>query len=164
MNSQLNRVVLFPKYENQAIEFAKALDLVWKQGGWTIYLDELFYLDKLGVRLFIERLLTQGRSKGISVVSGMQRPVSVTRFAIGESSHVVSFGLEGRDAKLLGEVASPKLSKVVQELPRHAFAWYNVPTRQFWKGKYQDLERRDNQPNKTEENKLVNGQSSAHGS
>lgn len=155
MNSQLNRLVLYPRYENQAEEFARALDIVWKQGGWTVYLDELFYLDKLGIRLFIERLLTQGRSKGISVISGMQRPVFVTRFAIGESSHVVSFGLEGRDAKLIGEVASPKLTPIVQQLVRHEFVWYDVPHRKYWRGKYQELERSTEQPINQEDKQAV---------
>ena len=49
----------------------------------------------------MERLLTQGRSKGISVVTGMQRPARISRFALSESTHTIAFFLEGRDRKLI---------------------------------------------------------------
>jgi hypothetical protein len=134
---RLNRIVLRPKFERQEKEFDLALRKVWAQGGWTVAIDETYYVDQeLGLRPLINRLLTQGRSPGkISVVSGMQRPTSVSRFAIGESSHVISFGLEGRDAKILEQAATPKLGKIVTELPRFHFAWLSIPKRQIWVGK-----------------------------
>jgi hypothetical protein len=70
----------------------------------------------------------------------MQRPTQVTRFAIGESSHVVSFGLEGRDVTILAEAAGQRLGSVVSTLPRFSFAWYHVPSRQIWSGTL-DLDR-----------------------
>lgn len=129
--------MLRPKFERQEKEFDLALRKVWAQGGWTVAIDETYYVDQeLGLRPLINRLLTQGRSPGkISVVSGMQRPTSVSRFAIGESSHVISFGLEGRDAKILEQAATPKLGKIVTELPRFHFAWLSIPKRQIWVGK-----------------------------
>lgn len=122
------RFLLEPKYSQQATEFAKAYELAWREGGWTVDIDELFYHDdQLKLRDPINRLLTQGRSKGISVVSGMQRPSGVTRFAIGESTHVLSFQLEGRDALIYKDAASPRAAKVVQLLRRHEFVWYRRP-------------------------------------
>lgn len=126
--------VLNPKYEHQAFHFWNALDLAWKQGGWCVDLDELFYLDQLGLRAPIERLLTQGRSKGVSVVSGMQRPVSVTRFALGESTHLLSFGLEGRDAKEFRDATNPRVYDEVISLDNHEFVWFKQP-RSLWRGK-----------------------------
>jgi len=126
--------MLDPKYEHQFAEFHLALEKVWRQGGWTVALDELLYLDRLGLRKPIERLLTQGRSKGISVLVGMQRPAQVTRFAISESMHVLSFGLEGRDAKELGLATQRWVGDAVAQLGRYEFAWYRRPDR-LWVGK-----------------------------
>jgi hypothetical protein len=121
------RFVLKPSYKEQTIEFWRALHQVWLQGGWTVDLDELFYLDRLGLRESIERLLTQGRSKHITVVTGMQRPVSVTRFALGESRHILSFSLEGRDARELRDATHPLVYDAVRNLRDHEFVWYCKP-------------------------------------
>jgi hypothetical protein len=133
-NQRLEHIVLDPKYERQWPEFSAGLEKVWHQGGWTVALDELLYLDRLGLRKPIERLLTQGRSKGISVLVGMQRPAQVTRFAISESMHVLSFGLEGRDAKELGLATQRWVGDAVSQLGRYEFAWYRRPDR-LWVGK-----------------------------
>lgn len=131
------RLELKPRYERQEPEFRAALERAWKQGGWTVYVDETHHVDgELGLRPLLNRLLTQGRAPGrISVVCGMQRPTTVTRFAIGESTHVISFNVEGRDAKILGEAASPRMAKVVEQLPQHHIAWLHVPSRRIWAGK-----------------------------
>ncbi len=119
------------------------MDTIWKQGNWTVYLDELFYLNRLGhgeVGRKIEQLLTQGRSKGITVVSGMQRPVGVTRFAMSESTHLISFGIEGRDAKkTMREVGNDLWAATVEQLERYEFAWFYVPERAIFRGRVQDL-------------------------
>jgi hypothetical protein len=129
------RLLLDPKYERQIYEFWRALERVWRQGGWTTYLDELYYLDQqLGLDAPIDRLLTQGRSKGITVVSGMQRPVRVTRFALGESRHILSFGLEGRDATELGHATNATVAQLVQDLDEHEFVWYRKPGA-VWRGR-----------------------------
>lgn len=122
-----DRYVLDPKYAEQAPEFWAALERVWIQGGWTVYLDELFYLDRLRLRPSIERLLTQGRSKGITVASGLQRPVSVSRFALSQSEHIISFRVEGRDAKELGYATADWVGRELSALPKHHFGWYKRP-------------------------------------
>lgn len=123
-----HRLLLSPSYDRQQDEIALALERVWRQGGWTVYIDELFYLtDMLGLSAFVTRLLTQGRSKGISVVVGMQRPVLVTRFAISEATHIISFNLDGRDVKTMSEAASTKFAKVGATLRKHEFAWMYRP-------------------------------------
>jgi hypothetical protein len=119
------------------MEFGNALRKVWKQGGWTVAIDELYYVDyELKLRLPINRLLTQGREPGkISVVTGMQRPTTVSRFAIGESTHVICFAMEGRDAKILRDATNARVAEVAETLPRHHFAWYDATARSIWTGK-----------------------------
>lgn len=140
-DKRYRRIEIYPQNKlSQAHEFSTAFETAFHQGGWTIYVDELFYVDtKLGLGEELDELLTQGRSKGLTVVSGMQRPVQVTRFAMAESMHLLSFGLEGRDVKILREVA-PRLAEVVPELSRYEFAWYYRPTKQVWVGTLQDLQ------------------------
>ena len=117
------------------------MEEVWKQGGWTLYLDELFYLTRLGLTPLIDRLLTQGRSKGITVVSGMQRPVSVTRYAVSQATHIIAFQQEGRDAKTLREFGGESLYRdLTSGLRRHEFVWFHRPSRKTFIGKVQDLE------------------------
>jgi energy-coupling factor transporter ATP-binding protein EcfA2 len=133
-NTRYDSFLLVPKYEDQQRQFSIALERVWRQGGWTIYGDELFYLsERLRLTKPIERLLTQGRSKGISVAIGMQRPARVTRFAISESTHVLSFGLEGRDAKELSYATTRAVEDAVSGLPEHHFVWFKRP-RTVWVG------------------------------
>ena len=136
-----SRLVLTPKYEHQRGEFYQALDKAWKQGGWTVYVDELFYLDdKLHLREPVDRLLTQGRSKYLSIFTGMQRPSLVTRFAISQATHVISFIAEGRDAKILGEATNRTVEQAVMALGEHQFVWFYRPQRKLWIGRYQDLQ------------------------
>jgi hypothetical protein len=127
---------LRPRFEKQSREFSSALNKVWKAGGWTVAVDELFYVDnELGLRAPISRILTQGRDPGrISMVTGMQRPSLVTRFALGEASHVISFGLEGRDTKILEQATNKRVAEIAEALPRFHFVHYHVPTRNVWTG------------------------------
>lgn len=130
------RIVLSPSSKNQEYEFAKALDKIWFQGGWTVLVDELFHLDQeMGLRKPINRLLTQGRDPGrISVVCGMQRPTIVSRFALGEATHIISFGLEGRDIKIVKDAAGDTFAEIAGQLPQHHFIWAHRPTKQLWVG------------------------------
>jgi len=135
----VDRMVLSPT-GNQRSHFAYAYDRVWRQGGWTIYVDELFYhTEKLHLGTAVDNLLTQGRSKHISVMIGMQRPVRVTRFALSECSHIISFSLEGRDNKTIRDVTNDEMYEKTSQLQRFQFAWYSRPDRRVWVGRLQDL-------------------------
>ncbi len=111
------------------------MDLTFKQGGWLIMLDELYGLDRIGLRWWIERALTQGRSLKLTVMMGLQRPVGVTRWSISQARNVVSFAQEGRDIKTIAEATTPRIIPILERLGRFEFAWYYRPTRQLWKGK-----------------------------
>jgi hypothetical protein len=133
MDSPLvDRIELEPRYEEQGREFSIALDRIWKHGAWTWYGDEVWYLEELGLRPWMERLITQGRSKGITCVLGMQRPSRVSRFVLTEPRHVISFTLEGKDAKSLGEGTTDRMEEVVTNLGEFEFAWYYRPKRSIW--------------------------------
>lgn len=129
MNERHDWFLLDPEYARQPSEGYAMLERVWRQGGWTICIDELWYAEQIGLKPYIERLLTQGRSKGISVVIGQQRPVATSRFAISQTTHLFTFRVEGRDAKTIAESTTPRLLPVVAELRGHDFAYYHRAAR-----------------------------------
>jgi len=97
--------------------------MVWQQGGWTIYLDELYYIEKqLRLTDEVVRLLTQGRSKYLTVVCGMQRPAWVTRFALSEPVYVISGRLgDKRDVAVVSSVVGSEYVDRLQTLRRYQF-------------------------------------------
>lgn len=132
-----NRYVLQPVYDNQRSELHALFERAWVQNGWTLVVDELFYVDSLlKLDKDLARIYTQGRSKGLTVVAGMQRPVGVTRFALSQSTHLLSFRLDGRDAKTLGEATNKEVERAVQTLDRYEFLWYYRPERTFYIGRF----------------------------
>ena len=130
---------LYPRGDKQARakEFHEALEYVYETGGWTVVIDELFYVNRLSIPIRnrkvhklesdVEDLFTQGRSKHITVMAGLQRPVAVTRFAISQSKHVLAGVMESRDAKELSMATSRQMEGVVQSLNDYEFAWFSRP-------------------------------------
>ena len=122
------RLLLEPEYEQQAIEGYRMLQNAWRDGGWTIIIDENWYAEQvLGLRDHIIKLLTQGRSKDISVVVGMQRPVDISRFSLSEITHLFCFRCEGRDLKFsLRDSTVDEIVPAVRSLRGHDFVYYNA--------------------------------------
>lgn len=137
-----DRLLLKPKLTYQAREIWRALKQAWEHGGWTIAIDELWYAEhRLGLRQEIENLLTQGRSKKLSILVGMQRPAQVSRFSLSECTHFFVFRVEGRDLKTVMESSSPRMKEAVQSLTGHDFAYYNRVTQGITVGNANELRR-----------------------
>jgi hypothetical protein len=130
-NQRYDRVELRPKYEEQAREIWAAFNIIWKQGGWTCYNDEEWYLEEeLGLTKAINKLLTQGSGKGISMVLGAQRPTRISRFVISQSTHVLCSNVEGRDRKELENATNQRMGAVCSTLSHHEFAWFYRHTKE----------------------------------
>jgi hypothetical protein len=122
--------------DTQSREIYLALQTVWRQGGWTVFDDEEWYIEeKLGLKPAVEMLLTQGGGHGITMVMAAQRPAQISRFVISQSAHVICFGVEGREAKTIADATSPRMGDAVEQLPEYGFAWYYRPTRGVFVGK-----------------------------
>jgi hypothetical protein len=138
---QVNRIEVAPPRMDKALQrqmAAHAMETAWRQGGWTLDLDELLYLDRLGLLDEYEQLYTQGRSLKLTLLAGMQRPVQISRFTLSQSRHVISFGMEGRDVNMtLAPATSPRMKDVVPSLDGDAyeFAWYERRSRRIWVGR-----------------------------
>ncbi len=145
-DQRIKRIEVIPEYDEQAPIFEAVLDKAYKQGGWSVFVDEGFELRRLGLVKQHEKLLTQGRSKGISVVTGVQRPSYVSRFTFSESRHVLSFHHEGRDVKVMRDAFGEQHAAAVAGLDdaSHQFAWsYGGKT---WVGRLQDLQSHRGRP------------------
>lgn len=124
------KFLLTPRYELQQYEASKAMEIVWREGGWTFAIDETYYATAiLKVERQINKLFTQGRSKKISLVAGMQRPAWVSRFALSQASHAFIFRCEGRDLVTISQSLSPQVVKPVESLRGHDFVYFHRPTR-----------------------------------
>ena len=132
---------LFPPFERQGLEFRYAFDKVWDEGSWTVYIDEGYYLQhELGLEHTMVKHLTQGRSKHISVVVGMQRPFWINRFALSEPTHIFAFRLgDRRDLRAISEGISGELAAVVPKLDKFQFAYYNKDSEALKRGTAQTL-------------------------
>lgn len=61
--------------ETQQKAFYDGFQRIFREGGWTLYLDELYYMVQiLGFGKIVKQYLLQGRSLGISLVVATQRP------------------------------------------------------------------------------------------
>ena len=138
--------LLQPKFNNiweQRQNFAQAINRAWHEGGWTVVVDEAFFATKkLHLGDDIDMLVTQGRSKHITMVIGVQRPKWISKFPMSQATHVFIFRCEGNDLKSLGEAFTPRIIKAVQELKpnTHDFVYYNRATREITVGNANKLD------------------------
>lgn len=89
------RVLLWVKFkteedeDRQRFQLWKAMTDAFAAGNWTIYIDEIWYAeDVLRLAKKIRILLTQGRSEGITVVGGSQRPAFIQRIWYDQPTHL----------------------------------------------------------------------------
>lgn len=89
------RIVFWPQYRTpedepaQAWHIAQSLRRAFTDGGWCLFIDETWWFThKLGLKNWLEALWTQGRSIGLSIVAGTQRPAHIPLLAYDQATHV----------------------------------------------------------------------------
>lgn len=103
---------------------------VWSQDYRGVFIDEGYMLPEFRKGGYAA-MLTQGRSKRISVITLSQRPVRINRAALSEASHVIAFDLnDKRDQKSLEEVVPTGFMK--ETLPKWHSRWYSVKKDLIW--------------------------------
>lgn len=120
------RYVLEPELQQQQAQALALFRRAWSDGGWCIYVDEEYYVEQeLGLRQPVNTLLTQGRSKGISMVLAMQRPSWVSLFAISEPTHVIIFQLGHKDdVRRVTGATTEALAEPIRNLGRYEAIHY----------------------------------------
>jgi hypothetical protein len=116
----------------QATVFQDALMKAFRQGSWTIVLDEVRYLTGyLGLSDEVELVSLQGRSERVSLVCGTQRPRWVPLEVYANATHLFFWrnpdnGDINRVAELVGVADRRQIMNVVGNLPFHHVLYYNV--------------------------------------
>lgn len=118
----------------------EALLTVYRQGGWCVYLDELRYItDLLKLSRDVQLLWLQGRSAGISVVGGTQRPAFIPLEAYDQATHVF-FWRDNDQRNLeriggLGAHDSVAIRYEVSHLEEHQVLYINTRTGEKYRTK-----------------------------
>jgi len=100
--------------DKQKEVFADAFARIYREGGWTVALDELWYIiNVLGLSRAVRTFLLQARALGISLVCATQRPAYVPLEVYDQSTHLMFWrdndetnlkrlsGLAGNSASLI---------------------------------------------------------------
>lgn len=97
--------------------YGKALDYIYKAGGWGLYLDELKYVtDNLKLGRSLELLYLQGRELGVSIIGTSQRPAWVPVVAIAEATHLfIGAQSDQRDIDRIAE-GSGRKGRIIRPL------------------------------------------------
>lgn len=116
-----------------AMVFRETLMRAYRDGSWTVYIDEARYItDILGLRDEVVLLLLQGRSQGNSIVLGTQRPRNIPLEAYDQPTHLFFWkDTDLQNVKRAAELAGVNRSRVaraVGALDKHEFLYANTRT------------------------------------
>jgi hypothetical protein len=120
-----NYYLLQPDHDDERRTCEEALTLAYRERGWTVCGDEMYYLTMMKLERPINRILTQGRSLGVTFVGCAQRAPWVTRFFLSQSMHCFFFASEGRDIKILSEATTPRIAPYMEQLERYQCVYFN---------------------------------------
>lgn len=121
------------------------LDHIYKEGlagrGWTLYVDEVSIVtgrEYLNLGRIMSYLWSQGRSSGISVAAGTQRPAGIPRGAYSEPRHFFFWRLRDRgDLERIREIggsSDPKeVATLVQSLGRYEVLYLDSVEGTMWR-------------------------------
>lgn len=122
----------------QSIPIRNSLNLMFFQGGWSVFADELWALtDRLKLGGVLQSYWSQGRSSGLSIIGCVQRPVSIPRMAFSEPRYLLIGQMEDkRDVETVSQgtnIPQRELATEVDKLSRHSFLFYNRNSREIIK-------------------------------
>ena len=137
--NQYPRRVIWPdaskldSYATQRVVFGDAFAKIYREGGWTLALDETWYVDDiLGLGKEIKTYLLQARSLDISLVSAFQRPAFVPRELYTSSTHLMFWRTNDEtDLKSLGGIgfrSAQLIREVVSDLDMYQVLYINTRT------------------------------------
>lgn len=138
VEQRYRKVILWPymmhpgDIYHQRKVFADCLKDVYRRGSWCVYLDEIRYMtDYLKLSSLCELLWQQGRSIGVSLIGGTQRPAYIPTVAYDQVSHLFIWKnndqMTVRRLRELGAFIDPQIiMDVVVKLERHEVLYLNT--------------------------------------
>lgn len=123
-----------PKSEPRQREvFDDAFSRIYREGGWTVALDELWYIDNvLKMEDWVERYLSQARSLDISLLTATQRPADIPLMVYDQSTHLM-FWRDNDERNLqrmsgIGYRSAALIRGIVSNLERYQVLYVNTRT------------------------------------
>lgn len=133
------RLLLWPRMgherdiANQRKQFTIALNEMYREGRWSIYIDEARYMaEMLKMQTMLKLLWTQGRSSKLTIIAGAQRPAFVPPEIYDQSTHLFFWG-DNDDINLkriggIGYLNSKMIRELVAGLNRYQVLYINSRT------------------------------------
>lgn len=136
---QYPRRVIWPdatrldSHVTQKAVFQDAFARIYREGGWTLALDETWYVDDiLGLGREIKTYLLQARSLDISLLSAFQRPAWVPRELYSSSTHLMFWRTNDetdlRSLSGVGFRSAALIRDVVSDLDLYQVLYINTRT------------------------------------
>lgn len=122
--------------EIQRTVFHDAFGRIYRSGGWTIAIDELWYIvNVLNLGKDVKTFLLQGRSLGISMIMATQRPAWVPLEVYDQSTHLM-FWRDNDETNLrrlsgISYRSADLLRGIIPDLDRHQVLYVNTRTGQM---------------------------------
>lgn len=124
--------------ERQRQVFAEALDIIYREGGWTVYLDELWFMTAdLGLSHEVRVYLQQSRSNDVTLVLSSQRPSRIPVEVYDQSRHL--FFSRDNDERNLSRISGIawKSRKIIMDyvanLEPHEFLYVNTRSGEMYR-------------------------------
>ncbi len=139
---QFPRRVLWPDArdidsdEKQRVVFHNAFKKIYREGGWTVVIDELWWIEQvLKLQKDVKMMLQQGRSLHLSLVMATQRPAWVSREIYSMPTHLFFFRTNDetdlRSISGVGWISADLIKRVVAHLDSHQVLYANTRTGQL---------------------------------
>lgn len=120
----------------QAEVFHDAFARIYREGGWTVAIDELWYIiNILGLSRDVKTYLLQARALGISLLAATQRPAWVPLEVYDQSTHLFFWrDNDENNLKRLSGISfrsADLIRSVVSELEQYQVLYINTRTGQM---------------------------------
>lgn len=134
------RLLLWPRFVEAADQakqrdvFRAAFEDAFVQGGWCIYVDEArYFLDTMKLGAYLKLYWGQGRSLGLTLITGTQRPAYMPLEFYDQATHLFMFKDNDRInvsrlAGLAGDGMEESIKREIKTLGKHEFIYINTRT------------------------------------
>lgn len=133
--------------EHQKEVFTEAFEKIFREGGWTVVIDELWYfINILKLEQYIRLYLLQARSLHISLALATQRPAFVPLEVYDQSTHL--FFLRDNDERNLSRLSgiswrsSDLIKNTIADLERYQFLYVNTRTGEMYRSRSPEAQKR----------------------
>ena len=120
----------------QKLVFHDAFERIYREGGWTVAIDELWYVDNvLKLEMDVKLYLLQARALGISLLVATQRPAWVPLEVYDQSTHLF-FWRDNDETNLkrlsgISYRSADLIRQIVADLERYQVLYINTRTGQM---------------------------------